>query len=105
MAVFVEELAAQTLSFEEAAHLSSDAQTYFRMLVALHLRDPDGEHRAIANTLAEEAFTLVLEINSLFEQPAAVRFRAVEHLAARELYLLLTYWGGGDVYQFLSWRL
>src|SRR5206468_1954378 len=37
MAVFVEELATQTLSFEETAHLSSDAQTYFRRLVALYL--------------------------------------------------------------------
>ena len=91
MAAFVEELAAQTLSFEEAAHLSSDAQAYFRMLVTLSLRDSAGEHRAIANTLAEEALTLVLELNSLFEHPAAVRFRAVEHLGARELYLLLTY--------------
>ena len=97
MAAFVEELAAQTLSFEEAAHLSSDAQTYFRMLVALLLRDPDREHYVLANTLTEEAFTLVLEINSLFEQPAAVRFRAVEHLAARELYLLLTF-GEGEMF-------
>ena len=55
MAAFVEELAAHTLSFEEAAHLSSDAQAYFRMLVALYLRDPAGEHRALASTLAEEA--------------------------------------------------
>jgi len=99
MAVFAEELAAQTLSFEEAAHLSSDAQTYFRMLVALYLRDPAGEHRAIANTLAEEAGTLVLELNSLFEQPAVIRFRAVEHLAARVLYLLLTY---GEAEMFTS---
>jgi hypothetical protein len=97
MAAFVEELAAQTLSFEEAAHLSSDAQTYFRRLVALLLRDPDGEHRVLANTLAEEASTLVLEINSLFEQPAAVRFRAVEHLAAPDLYLLLTS-GEGEMF-------
>ena len=97
--MFVEELAAQTLSFEEAAHLSSDAQAYFRMLVVLYLRDPAGEHRAIANTLAEEALTLVLEINSLFERPAAIRFRAVEHLAARELYLLLTY---GEAEMFTS---
>jgi hypothetical protein len=99
MAAFVEELAAQTLSFEEAAHLSSDAQAYFRMLAALYLRDPAGEHRAIANTLAEEAATLVLELNSLFERPAAIRFRAVEHLAARELYLLLTY---GEAEMFTS---
>ena len=90
MAAFVEELAAHTLSFEEAAHLSSEAHLYFRMLVALHLRDPAGGHRAIASTLAEESVTLVFEINSLFEQPAAIRFRAVEHFAARELYLLLT---------------
>jgi hypothetical protein len=99
MAAFVEELAAQTLSFEEAAHLSSDAQAYFRMLVTLSLRDPAGEHRAMAHTLAEEALTLVLELNSLFEHPAAVRFRAVEHLAARELYLLLTY---GEAEMFTS---
>jgi hypothetical protein len=99
MAAFVEELAAQTLSFEEAAHLSSEAQAYFRMLVALYLRDPAGEHRAIATTLAEEASTLVLELNSLFERPAAIRFRAVEHLAARELYLLLTY---GEAEMFTS---
>jgi hypothetical protein len=99
MATFVEELAAQTLSFEEAAHLSSDAQAYFRMLVTLYLRDPAGEHHAIATTLAEEALTLVLELNSLFEHPAAVRFRAVEHLAARELYLVLTY---GEAEMFTS---
>jgi hypothetical protein len=99
MAAFVEELAAHTLSFEEAAHLSSDVQTYFRMLVALSLRDPAGEHRAIANTLAEEASTLVLELNSLFEQPAALRFRSVEHLSAREFYLLLTY---GEAEMFTS---
>jgi hypothetical protein len=99
MAAFVEEFAAQTLSFEAAAHLSSDAQAYFRMLVALYLRDPAGEQRAIANTLAEEAATLVLELNSLFERPAAIRFRAVEHLAARELYLLLTY---GEAEMFTS---
>ena len=86
MAAFVEELAAQTLSFEEAAHLSSEAHLYFRMLVALHLRDPLGSI-ALADALVEEAVTLVFEINNLFEQPAAVRFRAVEHLAARELYL------------------
>jgi hypothetical protein len=99
MAAFVEELAAQTLSFEEAAHLSSDAQTYFRMLATLYLRDPAGEHRVLANTLAEEASTLVLELNSLFEQPAAIRFRAVEHLTARELYLLLAY---GEAEMFTS---
>jgi hypothetical protein len=91
MAAFVEERAAQTLSFEEAARLSSDAQAYFRALVALHLRDPAREQCAIAHTLMEEASTLVLELNSLFEQPAALRFRAVEHLTARELSLLLTY--------------
>ena len=97
MAAFVEELAAQRLSFEEAAYLSSDAQTYFRMLVALYLRDPAGEQRVLANTLIEEASTLILEINNLFEQPPAVRFRAVEHLAAREFYLLLTF-GEGDMF-------
>jgi hypothetical protein len=69
------------------------------MLVTLSLRDSTGEHRAIANTLAEEALTLVLELNSLFEHPAAVRFRAVEHLGARELYLLLTY---GEAEMFTS---
>ena len=99
MAAFVEELAAHTLSLEEAAHLSSDAHLYFRMLVALHLRDPAGEHRAIASTLAEESATLVFEINSLVEQPAAIRFRAVEHFAARELYLLLT---SGEAEMFTS---
>jgi hypothetical protein len=91
MAAFVEELAAHTLSWEDAARLSSDAQMYFRTLVTLYLRDPAGEHHAIAYTLSEEASTLVAEINNLFEQPAAIRFRAVEHFAARELYLLLTY--------------
>jgi hypothetical protein len=91
MAAFVEELAAHTLSWEDAARLSSDAQMYFRTLVALYLRDPAGEHHTIAYTLAGEASILVAEINNLFEQPAAIRFRAVEHFAARELYLLLTY--------------
>ena len=99
MAVLVEELAAHTLSWEEAAHLSSDTQTYFRMLVALYLREPAGEHHALANALAEEASTLVLELNNLFEQPAAIRFRAVEHLATRELYLLLT---SGEAEMFTS---
>ena len=98
MAAFVEELAAQTLSFEEAAHLSSEAQAYFRMLVTLSLRDPAGEHRAIAHP-GGGSLTLVLELNSLFERPAAIRFRAVEHLAARELYLLLTY---GEAEMFTS---
>jgi hypothetical protein len=99
MAVFVEELAAHRLSWEEAAHLSSDTQTYFRMLVALHLREPAGEHGAIADTLVEESLTLIFELNSLFEQPAAIRFRAVEHLAARELYFLLI---SGDAEMFTS---
>ena len=99
MAAFVEELAAQTLSLEEAAHLSSDAQTYFRLLVTLYLRDPAGEPRVIANTLAEEASGLMLEINNLFEAPAAVRFRLIEHLAPRELYLLLTF---GEAEMFTS---
>jgi hypothetical protein len=99
MAVFVEELAARTLSWEEAAHLSSDTQMYFQMLVGLSLRDPAVERRAMTNTIAEESATLVLELNSLFEQPPAIRFRAVEHLAARELYLLLTY---GEAEMFTS---
>jgi hypothetical protein len=99
MAVFVEELAAHRLSWEEAAHLSSDTQTYFRMLVALHLREPAGEHGAIADTLVEESLTLIFELNSLFEQPAAIRFRAVEHLADRELYFLLI---SGDAEMFTS---
>jgi hypothetical protein len=99
MAVFAEELAAHTLSLEEAAHLSSDALTYFRTLVALRLRDAAGEHHAIESTLAEEASTLASAINSLLEQPAAIRFHAVESLAAREIYLVLTY---GEAEMFTS---
>jgi hypothetical protein len=99
MAVFVEALAAHTLSLEEAAHLSSDTPTYFRTLVALRLRDAAGEHHAIASTLAEEASTLASEINSLLEQPAAIQFHVVESLAAREIYLMLTY---GEAEMFTS---
>jgi hypothetical protein len=38
-------------------------------------------------------------MNSLFEHPAAVRFRAVETMTARELYLVLTY---GEAEMFTS---
>lgn len=99
MAVFAEEIAEQALSFEAAAQLSSDAHTYFRTLVVMHLRHPDGGYRAIERALSEAVSTLVEEINSLLEQPAAVRFRAVETLTARELYLLLTY---GEAEMFTS---
>jgi hypothetical protein len=46
MAVFVEVIAEQTLSFEAAAQLSSDERTYFQTLVAMHLRDPQVQHHA-----------------------------------------------------------
>jgi hypothetical protein len=98
-AVFAEAIAEQALSLEAAAQLSSDAHTYFQTLVTMQLRDPDERHRAIGRALGEEASTLVEEINSLFEQPAAVRFRAVEALTARELYLLLVY---GEAEMFTS---
>jgi hypothetical protein len=98
-AVFAEEIAEHTLSLETAAQLSSDAHTYFQTLVTMQLRDPDERHRAIGRALGEEVSMLVEEINSLFEQPPAVRFRAVEALMARELYLLLVY---GEAEMFTS---
>jgi hypothetical protein len=36
---------------EAAAQLSSEAHTYFRTLVVMQLRHPDGRHRAIERAL------------------------------------------------------
>jgi len=99
MAAFVHEFAAHTLSFEDAAQLSSHPQAYFRTLVTVSLRDEDGTSRAVESALREEVSTLVEKMNALFEQPPAIRFRAVEGLTARELYLLVTY---GEAEMFTS---
>jgi hypothetical protein len=57
----------------------------------MYLRDPEGQHRAVARALREAVSTLVEEMHSLCEHPAAVRFLAVETMTARELYFVLTY--------------
>ena len=99
IAVLVEDIATHTLSLEAAAQLSGDARTYFRTLVVMQLRDPEGRHRAIERALVEEISMLVEDMNNLFEHPAAVRFRAVETMTAQELYLVLTY---GEAEMFTS---
>jgi hypothetical protein len=99
MAVFVEMIAEQTLSFEAAAQLSSDERTYFQTLVAMHLRDPQVQHHAIETALGEEASALAEEMNNLLEQPAAVRFYAVATWTAREIYCLIAY---GEAEMFTS---
>lgn len=99
MAAFVQDLVALTLSMEEAARLSSHPQAYFRTLVTVSLREQHSTPRAVESALKEEASTLVEEMNGLFEQPPAIRFRAIEGLTARELYLLITY---GEAEMFTS---
>ncbi len=99
MAVFVEVIAEQTLSFEAAAQLSSDERTYFRTLVAMHLRAPQVQHHALETALGEEASALAEEMNNLLEQPATVRFYAVATWTAREIYCLIAY---GEAEMFTS---
>jgi hypothetical protein len=91
MAVFAQDIVAGRLSLEEAARLSSHDHAYLRTLVSMKLLDRHGENSAVETALQEELLTLIQLINSLFESPAAIRFQAVEHLAARELYMLITY--------------
>src|SRR5262245_26348509 len=91
MAVFAYDIAAGRLSVEEAARLSSQDHAYLRALMDMKLADRDGANSAVETALQEELLTLTEHINSLFESPAAIRFQAVEHWAARELYMLITY--------------
>ena len=76
---------------EDAARLGSQDYAYLRTLVNMRLLDRRGENRAVETALQEELLTLIQRINSLFESPPAIGFRAVEHWAARELYMLITY--------------
>ncbi len=99
MAAFAPALATQTLSLEEAAQRSAEPTTYLRTLMAMHLREEAPTARAVEQALREEVSLLVEEMNQLFEQPPAVRFRALTGLAARELYLLLSY---GEAEMFTS---
>jgi hypothetical protein len=91
MAVFAQDIVAGRLSLEEAAHLSSQDHAYLRTLVDMKLLDRGGDKSAVETALQEELLTLTERINSLFESPAAIRFQAIEHWAARELYMLITY--------------
>jgi hypothetical protein len=90
MAVFAHDIVAGRLAFEEAARLSSQDYAYLRTLVDMKLADREGVNSAVDTALQEELLTLTERLNSLFESPAAVRFQAVEHWAARELYMLIT---------------
>jgi hypothetical protein len=91
MAVFAHDIVAGRLTLEEAARLSSQDSAYLRTLVDMKLADHEGTNRAVETALQEELLTLTERLNSLFESPAAIRFRAVDHWAARELYMLITY--------------
>ncbi|MBM3226113.1 MAG: hypothetical protein FJZ47_20285 [Candidatus Tectomicrobia bacterium] len=99
MAVFVWDIAQGQLTLEEAAHLSSHTHTYLHALVSRKLADQHGVAAAIETALQEETLTLIELLNSLFDRPDAVRFQAVAGLAARELYMLITY---GDAEIFTS---
>jgi hypothetical protein len=91
MAVFACDIVAGRLSVEEAARLSSQDYVYLRTLVDMQLVDRGGEYSAVETALPEELLTLTERLNNLFESPAAIQFQAVEHWAARELYMLITY--------------
>jgi hypothetical protein len=99
MAVLAEVIAAQILSLEAAAQLSSDEHTYFQTLVAMHLRDPRVQQHALEMALGEKASALAEEMNNLLEQPAAARFHAVTTWTAREIYCLIVY---GEAEMFTS---
>ncbi|MGE3536563.1 MAG: hypothetical protein AB7N91_03890 [Candidatus Tectimicrobiota bacterium] len=97
MASFVEDIATARLSLDAAAQLSSNEREYFAALVQRRLADPGGDQSAVDFALQEEALTLIELINRLHDQPAAVRFRAVEAWNALELYMPLAY-GEADIF-------
>ena len=91
MAVFAHDIVAGRLALEDAARLSTQDAAYLRTLVDMKVADRDGTNSAVETALQEELLTLTERLNSLFESPAAIRFRAVDHWGARELYMLITY--------------
>lgn len=99
LATFVQPLAAQTLTLEEALRVSGESRTYLHALMTMQLRDHAATPRAIESALREEISLLIEEMNQRFEQPPAVRFHAVTGLTAPELYLVIAY---GEAEMFTS---
>jgi hypothetical protein len=91
MGGFVYDIVAHNLSLEEAARLSQDDQTYFRTLVARKLASREPHPRVVDDALQDQATIVFQYLNELFDKPDAQRFRILEPLTARELYLLLAY--------------
>lgn len=89
MVVFVHDLVDGQRSFDEAARLSQDVPTYLRTLRSMKRTHP--EPALLDTALSAETVELIEPINQQYEQPEAVRFRAVERLTAPDLYVLLTY--------------
>lgn len=91
MAVFLDELAANTRSLDEAFRLSQQDRGYFSTLVTMQLGDRYRSSRAITYALKDEARQFIQRLNHLHDQPDALRFRTLEGMNARELYVLTTY--------------
>jgi hypothetical protein len=89
MAAFVHDIVNGQRSLDEAARLSGDTHTYFRTLHLTKRAQPD--NAVIDTALTNQALAFIAPINAQHEQPAAVRFRAVERFTAEDLYVLLTY--------------
>ena len=89
LAVFVHDIVSGRHSLAEAARLSGDNSAYFRTLVAMQLAQPTDA--VVGAALKDQALTLIEPINTQFDRPAAVRFRAVVSFTAKELYTLLVY--------------
>jgi len=88
---FVYDIVANTLSLEEAARLSTHDQTYFRALVARKLANQAPQPRVVDEALQDQATIVFQYLNELFDKPDVLRFRIVEPLTARELYVLMAY--------------
>jgi hypothetical protein len=83
LAVFVHDIVSGRHSLAEAARLSGDNSVYFRTLVAMQLAQPTDA--VVGAALKDQALTLIEPINTQFDRPAAVRFRAVVSFTAKEL--------------------
>jgi hypothetical protein len=89
MAAFVYDLVDGQRSFDEVASLCQDIYTYFRTLHRMKRLQP--EKALLDMALTTQTLELIEPINQQYDQPEAIRFRAVERLAAQDLYVLLTY--------------
>ena len=87
--VFLEDIVAHHLSLEEAIRLSTQEQTYFRALVARTLATRAPHPRVREEALQAQATAMFQALNALFDHPERQRFRILEPLTARELYILM----------------